>query len=631
MDGTSFDRIARLLGGAASRRAGLKALAAAALGLAVRSADPAPPAAAKRTRPAGPCGDLTVRDNRCTADAQCCTGFCKKGIKNKDGNGRCRCIRANQPCKPDQTCCTGACTNGRCPGRKRRCAKPGAKCVVRKKTKKGKRRTLRRACCQGACQNGTCPKPKLIPTGQACVAGKDTCEDPQAECVAYDSGDPTGTYCLKQSAEGCTEDSHCQTQFCNPSGFCDCMVCLGGTCKYASIQAAIDGEPAGASISIKQDIYTEKFTANKTQVLAGCAGARVTMTGDSQTTPVALLNNAATVTMIRFDISGNSAKEAISVTNAAVLDLRDSTVNGNHKGVKADFADVTIDGSTFDGNADGAIWLNWEAGFQTDPGSRNTLTITNTTVQNNTTLTNNPGGIMAQFATVTITDCIVKNNDGPWGSGIACWSGSDTTIGGATVIEGNTGQGGPGVFLGIYISNSTATMTIGGTTQIKNNDALYLGGGIALDAGGDDSNGQLTLIIKDDVVISGNTAGSGGGAIWVDGNRGDAGMKCHVTLKDRVQVINNHSDCSFGAILLNGANANCGSLTLEGDVTITNNSATNWVGGIGGDRPSSSFTVTGVTSARVYGNTQTQSECAWNLQPSWCSPTSADDVPNCNF
>ncbi|MGI9253575.1 MAG: hypothetical protein ACR2J8_07505, partial [Thermomicrobiales bacterium] len=110
MDHTAFDRIARLLGAASTRRAGLTA----ALGALAASAT----AAAKsphHPKPEGPCGDHSRKDNTCSKDSQCCTGFCKKGLKNTDGQGRCRCIKKGQPCTPSQTCCGNlACVDGIC-------------------------------------------------------------------------------------------------------------------------------------------------------------------------------------------------------------------------------------------------------------------------------------------------------------------------------------------------------------------------------------------------------------------------------------------------------------------------------------------------------------------------------------
>ncbi|MGI9254043.1 MAG: hypothetical protein ACR2J8_09865, partial [Thermomicrobiales bacterium] len=106
MDHASFDRFARLLGRATSRRAGIgAALAALTSGALATEAG-----AAKRThgahggkvKPAGPCGDGTVKDNRCRKNAECCTNICKTKNKGKDGSGRCRCQRKRRPCTEDR-------------------------------------------------------------------------------------------------------------------------------------------------------------------------------------------------------------------------------------------------------------------------------------------------------------------------------------------------------------------------------------------------------------------------------------------------------------------------------------------------------------------------------------------------
>ncbi|MGI9254322.1 MAG: hypothetical protein ACR2J8_11280, partial [Thermomicrobiales bacterium] len=66
MDQVVFDRIARALGGAVSRRSGLLAALAGLAGLAGAGG-----AAAKR-KPVveGPCGDRSRKDNICTKDSQ---------------------------------------------------------------------------------------------------------------------------------------------------------------------------------------------------------------------------------------------------------------------------------------------------------------------------------------------------------------------------------------------------------------------------------------------------------------------------------------------------------------------------------------------------------------------------------
>ncbi|MGI9253098.1 MAG: hypothetical protein ACR2J8_05080 [Thermomicrobiales bacterium] len=110
MDYSSFDRIARLLGGAATRRAGIGAVVSA-LASASFAGDIA--ARVRHIEPEGPCGDHKGKDNRCSKGSECCTGYCKKGKKGK--TGRCRCLKRGKACTEDRNCCGGLpCTDGTC-------------------------------------------------------------------------------------------------------------------------------------------------------------------------------------------------------------------------------------------------------------------------------------------------------------------------------------------------------------------------------------------------------------------------------------------------------------------------------------------------------------------------------------
>jgi hypothetical protein len=125
MDHSSFDRLARLLGGATSRRDGLKAAIGATLGLGVladASAKSHGPSRGKGGPAAeGPCKSTKRPDNICTKNSQCCTGLCntKTGKKNKDGKGRCRCVSKGGTCTANRNCCSRGnqqmtCNNGIC-------------------------------------------------------------------------------------------------------------------------------------------------------------------------------------------------------------------------------------------------------------------------------------------------------------------------------------------------------------------------------------------------------------------------------------------------------------------------------------------------------------------------------------
>jgi sugar lactone lactonase YvrE len=130
VDQSSFDRLARLLARTTTRRLGLAGAFGAALGLPLISdaetrndrnggrnrGTTAGKGRGKRTPGSeGPCGDGSRRDNACTNDRQCCTGVCKTGLKNRDGMGRCRCMKRGKPCTADSNCCNGlTCHDGAC-------------------------------------------------------------------------------------------------------------------------------------------------------------------------------------------------------------------------------------------------------------------------------------------------------------------------------------------------------------------------------------------------------------------------------------------------------------------------------------------------------------------------------------
>lgn len=114
--------VVRLLGEGLTRRAGLRALAAALPIAATVAADGADAKPGHQQRgsghgnsapgAAGPCGPK-ASDNKCTKDKECCTGYCKPGKKGKAG--RCRCVAVGKECSAGQLCCgKGTCTNGIC-------------------------------------------------------------------------------------------------------------------------------------------------------------------------------------------------------------------------------------------------------------------------------------------------------------------------------------------------------------------------------------------------------------------------------------------------------------------------------------------------------------------------------------
>ncbi|MFM9105785.1 MAG: hypothetical protein ACKOWF_03715, partial [Chloroflexota bacterium] len=243
MESRAFDRMARLLAGAATRRQGLAALAGALAGAAFTAG----PATAGKGNPkgrkpeaSGPCGDGSRKDNRCTNDKQCCTGICdvKPGKKNKDKAGRCRCLKNGKACKADKNCCTtSVCFNGSCAA----CRKPNQSCdgngdccggnfcigkVCQACRDNDQSCTASSDCCSGlACYNSSCAP--CVADGKACSANADCC---------------TGLGCYNGSCSICVTDG----QTCSSDEqCCSGSVCFEGLCalprSVPNGDACIDG------------------------------------------------------------------------------------------------------------------------------------------------------------------------------------------------------------------------------------------------------------------------------------------------------------------------------------------------------------------------------------------------------
>jgi hypothetical protein len=143
MDSQRFDALSRRIAGLSAHRRslfGLIGITAAGLMAAGIRIDPAAPTgafdrrdddrsgASERDRndppnAEGPCVPYTAPNNTCRRHADCCTNYCEKrqrpGRRAKNGLGRCRCRRRNDPCRKNSDCCRRgdqrlACRSGRC-------------------------------------------------------------------------------------------------------------------------------------------------------------------------------------------------------------------------------------------------------------------------------------------------------------------------------------------------------------------------------------------------------------------------------------------------------------------------------------------------------------------------------------
>ncbi|MFM9106620.1 MAG: hypothetical protein ACKOWF_07970 [Chloroflexota bacterium] len=251
MDDTRFDDASRALGAAISRRSGVAALAAL---LGAAAAERAGARRRKPARPEGPCGDGSRKDNVCTKDSQCCTGNCDKSLSltNRDGKGRCRCVRWGEKCTPEQTCCgKNVCTDKRCGPPPPACAPAGAACAVDAD------------CCDGQpCGGGNVCGGPLLPVGTPCVAGVDKCE--AGTCQEYSQSmqdfSVVGTFCSLNNGARCTPGEFpvldCHGGWCWPIGevcgdffFEQACTAQTDTCAGTSVYVLLPMYLCGVSVS----------------------------------------------------------------------------------------------------------------------------------------------------------------------------------------------------------------------------------------------------------------------------------------------------------------------------------------------------------------------------------------------
>ncbi|MFM9107159.1 MAG: hypothetical protein ACKOWF_10745 [Chloroflexota bacterium] len=553
MDQSSFDRIARLLGGAASRRAGLQAALGGLLGLGALEAaeakggkgkDPGKGRERKR-RPAaeGPCGNGSRKDNACTKDKQCCTGICNKkaGKKNLDGKGRCRCVRKNGACKEDRNCCS----------------------------RKGQKL---------ACTNGKCGGANLIPNGEPCTRGGVACEDSGASCTTYDegSGGPAGTYCLLPQFETvCKRAADCA---CNSCFDGTCIICGCGPCPEpgvcaaptvasgGSIQAAIDAAVDGATISIAPGTYVEDITySGKSLTLLGCP---------SGSNEVILIN-------------ATQGKRTIDVTDESDLTIGDLVIQGDN-----DIPNTVSGGGIATAGGDVCIGLR-------------------TRVEGCAKFGDNGGGLMAgsnaaEDQLLRITDFAVfdGNVTDTYGGGVYVDDGGTATVNGKVRFINTSAKYGGGI--GVYY---TATLAVTGNVEITDNNGDSYGGGVMFYGGGFSapvtrglfggnvliarntspggvgggiagwySGSEEMFIIEDNVVIDGNSCDTYGGGVAIRG--------ANLTISGNVKITNNVQSDEEDKTTYGGGGVyfdddkNGGVLTIEGNTEISGNSTSSAGGGV---------------------------------------------------
>ncbi|MGI9252560.1 MAG: hypothetical protein ACR2J8_02345 [Thermomicrobiales bacterium] len=583
-----FDRITRVLAGSVSRRAGIRAALGAAFGFgagAIESeAKPAHgPAHAGRPGAAGPCGNGSVKANRCTKGSECCTGVCNAEKK------RCRCLNRGKTCKKNENCCNALeCRNRKC----------------------------------------TPPPPPPIPTGKAC-AKKDTCADAKASCTTYAGGDPAGTYCLMPYLGACAASGDCETQDCDGGKCisCSCPGCGGTctpivcpTCTFTTVQAAIDAATAGDIITIAPGTYAEDFTVSQTVTLKGCPGGEVVL--KSATVPRRTIMVSLGFNLTLIDVIVDAADyQGTPSTNGGIEAMGDVTLcrnaavrNGftNEQGFGGGcirMGQVNVPGITLTMNDQSVVENctsnrlgHYGGGVFVDSYDHMVMN-DSSVVRNSRTLAglvSGGGGVGIYYgADLVMNDKsrITGNSSFANGGGVQVYSGGGIPFvlqmnDEASIDGNNAGEFGGGVHLSYGTHDNLDQVQMTGSATIANNHADERGGGIGLEGG--------VITMTDSATITGNSAPKAGGIFSIGTDDWTAAHS--VVLSGQATVSENTVDSYGGGIF-----ASDGLILLEDSASISGNTAGKDGGGVYLEtrftKPSS---IEITESAAISGNTAAQ-------------------------
>ncbi|MFM9107370.1 MAG: right-handed parallel beta-helix repeat-containing protein [Chloroflexota bacterium] len=476
MDQQRFDRAAAALGGAATRRAGLKAAFAALFGggaarAAIETASAKPgghdghgagqPEAGGIDAERRPCGPKP-RDNRCKKHKDCCTKYCRKAKKGSKAKvGRCRCVKPGKKCKNGQKCCGGAlCQSKRCTPQPT-CGATGGAC------------TEDANCCSGlVCLGGACGP--CVTTVCASGCAHTTVNAAYAAAAAGDTiyigpgTYPTGIFVTKDitlaACPGVTDvNLVVDRQVMGADSYyailsedaTDTTTLRTVTLRNLALQASAsqnDDEAllySGSSETVSFKVDGCTFTGATTGIWAGVGDHEANNCRfDGCTNPIYIRNNQRTdpmnLTMIGTTIV-NSVKTQAYTSYAVWFGPGSTAASGN----------LIVDNCTITDNGDYNMYFDADV---------NTLASYTASITN-TTMARGGQGFRINGGTLTISGCTIEDNDN---SGLQILDSSVTVR--DTTIQRNTAQlWGGGI--SVQAQNANTSLTIAGSTLITANSA----------------------------------------------------------------------------------------------------------------------------------------------------------------
>lgn len=281
--------------------------------------------------------------------------------------------------------------------------------------------------------------------------------------------------------------------------------CRGGPracaarCAFPTVQAAIMGAKAGATITVCPGTYRENISFFQAARLVGAgegSGADSSILRGTGAASV-VTSFAPRVTLEKVRITGGAADYGAGVYNSGDMTLTSCTITGNHarigggglhNGVNTQFPNggkLRLSACTVSGNTVGTA----EDGGSGGGGIVNVqgaVTLTNTVVSDNVTglavLPPGPvtpvsvgGGIYNDRGTFTLTGSTIRGNRANLGGGIRNSDGA-LTLDAASRVTGNTATesaGGGGIY-------NDSTVTLATTSNVTGNTPDNCAGDVAV-------------------------------------------------------------------------------------------------------------------------------------------------------
>jgi hypothetical protein len=421
MEHDRFDRLARALGSATTRRAGIGAAIAGAFGFIALTDNVR---GRRDAEPAGPCGDGSGKQNRCSSNKECCTNFCDVVIR------RCRCLARGETCKNNQSCCAG------------------------------------NACHDGVCSN-TGPNPTTTPRPTKTPAATDT---PTATATptntAVPTATPTGTLTPSPTPTATNTPLPTSTPT-NTAVPTICTVCASG-CTYSSVDAAIAASRANDVITIGPGDYPTASSFSWNLTLQGCAalgGTRYTvLLREADPSPGYVLRVSAggSATIDNLTLFGNGQRDSkdglvIAGPGVAVTATNLDLFSFGRYGAQVNAGALRTTGGAVQDNRTGiyltganAAYTGERTRFLGDTKTSKSAIRMNTTPAGTSMSASLSSGVANGFIdgafmlepsdgslALTLDDVEVSDNSGKQGAAIDAGQGARITLKGVTTIHNN--------------------------------------------------------------------------------------------------------------------------------------------------------------------------------------------------